>query len=149
MAMPTSGCIGIKTCPGGLCSSISCAVDGGSGSLASLSVTAGKSAPHCMREFYGYAGSGSISVSLPSGTFSSGQIAFNTLTSSGAWVASKLDPDSIISSFTASGSGSQKVTAGLTGLVNPFSDRTATITYCLSGQPSINDSWTLTILAGD
>lgn len=56
--MPTSGCIALRTCIVGIaCSSIACAVDGnavGSKSLSTLSVTAGKSAPHCMREFYGY-----------------------------------------------------------------------------------------------
>ena len=59
MAMPASGSLGIKICPGSVaCTSISQAVDGnvtGDKSLSTLSTTAGKSAPHCMREFYGYA----------------------------------------------------------------------------------------------
>ena len=38
----------------GACRSISTAVGTGSGSLSALSVSAGKSAPHCMREFYGF-----------------------------------------------------------------------------------------------
>jgi hypothetical protein len=54
MSMPASGCLGICTCPGGACSSISTAVGTGSGSLCALSVSAGKSAPHAMSEFYGY-----------------------------------------------------------------------------------------------
>jgi len=52
--MPASGCLGIKTCPQGACSSISTAVGTGSGSLSALSVSAGKSAPHAMSEFYSY-----------------------------------------------------------------------------------------------
>lgn len=58
MAMPASGCIGIIACPNGVaCSSIAQAVDGNvtpPKSLLSLSVAAGKSAPHGMTEFYGY-----------------------------------------------------------------------------------------------
>lgn len=59
MAMPASGCIALRTCiTGCACSSISCAVAGFACSpacLSSLSVQAGKSAPHSMSEFYGYA----------------------------------------------------------------------------------------------
>lgn len=58
MAMPASGCLGILSCPGSVaCTSISQAVDGNvtpPKSLCALSVTAGKSAPHGMTEFYGY-----------------------------------------------------------------------------------------------
>ncbi len=55
MAMPTSGTIGLKFCQGAIaCSSICVAVGGTDGSLTSYSVLAGKSAPHCMSEFYGY-----------------------------------------------------------------------------------------------
>ena len=56
MAMPTSGSIGLKYCQGGTpCSSI-CVATGyaGTASLSSMSTYAGKGAPHCMREFYGY-----------------------------------------------------------------------------------------------
>lgn len=59
MAMPASGCIGIIACPNGVaCSSIAQAVDGNvtpPKSLCALSIAAGKSAPHGMTEFYGYA----------------------------------------------------------------------------------------------
>lgn len=59
MAIPLSGSIGMKICPGNVaCTSIAMAVDGnttGSKSLLTLSTTAGKTSPHCMREFYGYA----------------------------------------------------------------------------------------------
>ena len=58
MAMPSSGCIALRSCiTGCACSSISCAVAGiacSPASLSSLSVQAGKSAPHAMTEFYGY-----------------------------------------------------------------------------------------------
>jgi len=58
MAMPGSGCIALRTCITGIaCSSIACAVNGsavGSCSLSALSVSAGKTAPHAMTEFYGY-----------------------------------------------------------------------------------------------
>lgn len=58
MAMPASGCIQLRECYVGVpCSSIACAVNYtlvGSCSLSTLSTTAGKTAPHCMREFYGY-----------------------------------------------------------------------------------------------
>ncbi len=58
MAMPASGCIAIVSAPQ-TCGSISAAVCGtAQGScLSALSVAAGKTAPHCMTEFYGYAGS--------------------------------------------------------------------------------------------
>lgn len=56
MAMPTTGCIALKTClVGCACSSICVAVGYvGTASLSAISVDAGKTAPHCMREFYGY-----------------------------------------------------------------------------------------------
>jgi hypothetical protein len=53
MAIPTSGSIAIISAPQ-TCGSICAAVGLASGSLSALSVAAGKSAPHCMREFYGY-----------------------------------------------------------------------------------------------
>jgi len=58
MAMPLSGSLGIISCPAGACTSISIAVDGNittPKSLTSLSIGAGKDAPHSMLEFYGYA----------------------------------------------------------------------------------------------
>ena len=57
MAMPSSGNIAILCNTLQACSSISCAVDGNNTppkNLTTLSTTAGKTAPHCMREFYGY-----------------------------------------------------------------------------------------------
>lgn len=58
MAMPASGCIGIITCPNSVaCTSIAQAVDGNvtpPKSLSTLSVSAGKTAPHAMTEFYNY-----------------------------------------------------------------------------------------------
>lgn len=57
MALPTSGNLSIKTAAGTI-RSIALEVDGnttGSKSLVSLSNSAGKSAPHGMREFYGVA----------------------------------------------------------------------------------------------
>lgn len=68
MAMPSSGCIALRTCIiGCACSSISCAVAGiacSPASLSSLSVQASKSAPHGMREFYGYAPVTTFSVNV-------------------------------------------------------------------------------------
>ena len=68
MAMPSSGCIALRNCISNCaCSSISCAVTGAAqtpASLSSLSVCAGKTAPHGMREFYGYSSSKSVTVSL-------------------------------------------------------------------------------------
>jgi len=59
MAMPASGSIAIKNNTLQTCSSICAAVVAGggsaSGSLCALSLSASKIAPHCMREFYGYA----------------------------------------------------------------------------------------------
>jgi hypothetical protein len=55
--MPLSGSLGIISSPGGTCTSISQAVDGNTTppkSLTTLSVSAGKPAPHSMLEFYGY-----------------------------------------------------------------------------------------------
>jgi hypothetical protein len=58
MAMPASGCIALRTCIVGInCSSIACAINGsaiGNSSLSSLSISVGKTVPHCMSEFYGY-----------------------------------------------------------------------------------------------
>ena len=58
MRMPASGCIALRTCITECAySSISCAVAGFActpASLSSLSVQAGKSAPHHMSEFYRY-----------------------------------------------------------------------------------------------
>lgn len=58
MAMPSSGCIALRTCiTGCACSSISCAVAGVACSpacLSTLSVAAGKTSPHSMSEFYSY-----------------------------------------------------------------------------------------------
>lgn len=66
MAMPTSGCIAIKDNTIQTCSSICAAVGGVTGSLCSLSITAGKSAPHCMREFYGYSSALPLSLTTTS-----------------------------------------------------------------------------------
>jgi len=57
MAIPVSGSLSIKGTAGTCRSICQAVVDGGggaSGSLSTLSVNAGKSAPHCIREFYGY-----------------------------------------------------------------------------------------------
>lgn len=56
MAMPTSGNIGLKYCVTGIACSSICVAAGYSGtaSLSAISDDVGKSAPHCMREFYGY-----------------------------------------------------------------------------------------------
>lgn len=55
MAMPTSGSIGISTCPNGECSSIARAVsNSASGSLANLGAGAGRSAPYSMLGFRGF-----------------------------------------------------------------------------------------------
>lgn len=54
MSMPASGSIAIISAPqtcGSICAAVGCA----SGSLTTLSVAAGKTAPHSMTEFYGYA----------------------------------------------------------------------------------------------
>ena len=53
MAMCPSGSLSICA-TAGACRSISTAVGTGSGSLAALSVSAGKGAPHAMTEFYSY-----------------------------------------------------------------------------------------------
>lgn len=56
MALPTSGDLAIKSAVG-TSRSIACAVDGnltGDKNLCSLSLSAGKASPHCMREFYGF-----------------------------------------------------------------------------------------------
>ena len=56
MAMCSTGSLGIISAPQGGCSSLCAAVGVASGSLSTLSTCAGKSAPHSMLEFYGYAG---------------------------------------------------------------------------------------------
>lgn len=55
MAMPASGTVAIISAPQ-TCGSICAAVQVASGSLLLLSQCAGKSGPHGMTEFYGYAG---------------------------------------------------------------------------------------------
>jgi len=68
MAMPASGSIAIKNNTLQTCSSICAAVVAGggsaSGSLCALSLSASKIAPHCMREFYGYAPVTTICINL-------------------------------------------------------------------------------------
>jgi hypothetical protein len=54
MAMPTSGNIAIINNTLQTCSSICASVLGNTGCLSDLSIVAGKTAPHCMREFYGF-----------------------------------------------------------------------------------------------
>lgn len=58
MAMPASGKLGVITCPDSIaCTSIAQAVSGNvtpPKSLCALSVSAGKTAPHAMTEFYNY-----------------------------------------------------------------------------------------------
>ena len=59
MSMPASGSIAIISAPqtcGSICAAVGCA----SGSLTTLSVAAGKTAPHGMREFYGYSSTSPI-----------------------------------------------------------------------------------------
>jgi len=77
MAMPASGCIALRTCiTGCACSSISCAVAGiacSPASLASLSVQAGKSAPHSMTEFYSYSASFTVSMDVAYNNGGSGE----------------------------------------------------------------------------
>ena len=150
MAMCTSGNLSIKA-TAGLCRSICTAVvqAGGTGTGGLRSLTTQTFPPQLndgsMTQFYGYNPvSYSISVSLPSTNNSSGQIAINTLSASGAWSASKSDPDNIVQSYTGSGSGGQKITAGLTSLT-AFFDRTAIITYCLTAAPTCRATWTITI----
>ena len=67
MAIPTSGNLSIKAVAG-VCRSICTAVvqggGGASGSLSALSVSAGKGAPHGMREFYGYNPISTINVDV-------------------------------------------------------------------------------------
>jgi len=63
MAIPVSGSLSICEAGLGTCRSIATAVTNTtSGSLATNSVCAGKSAPHCMREFYGYSPVSTINV---------------------------------------------------------------------------------------
>jgi hypothetical protein len=67
MAMPASGSIAILNNTLQTCSSIAVAVDGNATppkSLATLSATAGKTAPHGMTEFYGYSAGIDVNVSL-------------------------------------------------------------------------------------
>jgi len=145
MAMPVSGSLSICVAAGApqTCRSIRWAVGVDSGSLSTLSACAGKSAPHCMREFYGYNPvSYSISLATNQSEIFDGQIDFNTITASAAWSASKADPNSIISSFTASGAGSGKISVAGTFAMPPFPAQ-ATITYCITASPSTNTTWLL------
>jgi len=143
--MPVSDSLSICLAAGApqLCRSIALAVSStSSGSLSTLSACAGKSAPHCMREFYGY---NPVTYSISLGItdtdfFGGGQIEFNTLTASGAWTASKADPDNIIGSYTTSGSGSQKVTAASSNTM-PFFPAFATITYRITASPTTSVTW--------
>ncbi len=68
MAMPASGCIGLRCCFGTTaCSSIGIAVCGSlqtPTSLCAMSVAAGKAAPHAMTEFYGYSQGISVTLNL-------------------------------------------------------------------------------------
>jgi len=115
MAMCTSGNLSIRT-TAGLCRSICTAVVQGGGTATGglrLNTTQAfgvKVNDGSMSQFYGYNPvSYSISVTNPSTLNSSGQIAINTLTASGAWTATKLDPDNIINSFGSSGAGGGKL----------------------------------------
>jgi hypothetical protein len=67
MAMPSSGSLGLISAPQ-TCGSIACGVTGSNTavpySLNTLSATAGKSAPHSMLEFYGYAGATTFAVDV-------------------------------------------------------------------------------------
>lgn len=152
MAMPTSGCIAIKSAPqtcGSICAAVVQGGGGASGSLSALSVSAGKSAPHCMREFYGYSPpTGSISVNNPSTTNSSGSLHINLLTASGPWTASVTnDTYDIITSFLDSGSSGGKITAGSIGVSTAPISRSATITYCIEPHGVPTATWTITIPA--
>lgn len=71
MAMPASGSIAIISAPQ-TCGSICAAVGVASGSLSTLSVAAGKTAPHCMREFYGYNPATEINLIQYAGTGTQG-----------------------------------------------------------------------------
>lgn len=79
MAIPTSGNISIKG-TAGTCRSICTAVVQGGGtasnSLSSLSISAGKSSPHGMREFYGYTPVSDIIITMH--TYWYGDSAFNS-----------------------------------------------------------------------
>lgn len=54
MGMPSTGCIAIKNNAIQTCSSICAATLGSTGSLVNASIIAGKTAPHCLREFYSF-----------------------------------------------------------------------------------------------
>ena len=112
MAMCTSGNLSICA-TAGTCRSISTAVGGGSGSLSSLSVSAGKSAPHGMIEFYGYS---SASLCVNPNYISFTQIPSNCNICICATVGlswSIVKSDSWIFTIDAgSGSGSDTVTFG-------------------------------------
>lgn len=149
MAMCTSGNLSIKA-TAGTCRNICAAVvQGGgaaSGSLRSLSIAAGKTAtPYGMREFYGYnPSSGSISVATCYSSAGVDEFLFNTISASGAWTASKFDPDFVIASFTSSGSGGGKLIAQTENDVPPFLAE-ATIVYCLTSSPATRACWTITV----
>lgn len=78
MTLCSSGSLSIKT-TAGTNRSISTEVGTGSGSLSALSVSAGKSAPHCMREFYGYSNIIYTSMDLVTINCSQGAVAGNWL----------------------------------------------------------------------
>lgn len=137
MALPSSGQLSLKDI--GVELGITA---GNQASLRSMSSTAGKSTPDSVSEFYNYS-AGSLSLSISSTAIpGQGIILFNTITASGPWTASKSDPLSIIQAFTSSGSGSQKVTAASSELL-PIFIAEADITYTLTSNPSISDSWNL------
>lgn len=54
MGMPGTGSIAIKNNALATCSSICAATLGSTGSLVNASIIAGKTAPHCLREFYSF-----------------------------------------------------------------------------------------------
>ena len=129
MAMPSSGSIGLKYCVGTTaCSSIGVAVDGnttGDKSLSTLSVSAGKSAPHCMREFYGYV---NISLSVdPSSAhfFSDGDTCTICVCASAgnSWTVS--ENETWLSLFHGSGTGNG--TFDITASNNFGGERTGTV----------------------
>jgi hypothetical protein len=148
MAMCTTGNLSIKS-TAGLCRSICAAViqAGGTGTGGLRSLTTQTFAPQIndgsMSQFYGYNPvSGSLSLSISVTEIFQSQITFNTITASGAWTASEVDPDNIINSFTSSGSGSGKISAAGSSLM-PIFIAEACIIYCLTSAPAIRDCWIL------
>lgn len=130
MAMPVSGSIGITTCPNGTCSSICAAVFAACGfhicSLSSLSTTVGKTAPHCMREFYGYTpvAAATLSVSPTTINMLNTRICTVTVTASvgNTWCATS--SNSLIASVSPS-SGTGSGTFGVAS--SKFNDGVVTI----------------------